>query len=132
MVPKLNQARLVRMQFQSELLQAVLPFLEKPLRFLPMFESHDDIIRITDDYDVADSTMFSPVPDPLIKRHNAGRCWPAAVRLPPLAGPLRGPYLRLRPLPFLGYTGPQPFPDQAQYPSVGDAMLDEFDQPFVR
>jgi site-specific DNA recombinase len=46
--------------------------------------------------------------------------------------PLRGPYLSRRPLPFLGYPGPQPFLDQAQDPAVGDAVLDEFDQPFVR
>jgi len=46
--------------------------------------------------------------------------------------PLRGPYLRLRPLPFLGHPRPQPFLDQAQNPSVGNAMLDELDQPFVR
>jgi hypothetical protein len=46
--------------------------------------------------------------------------------------PLRGSYFCLRPLPFLGHPRPQPFLDQAQYPSVGDAVLDEFDQPFVR
>src|SRR5579872_2480611 len=37
-----------------------------------------------------------------------------------------------RPLPFLGNSRPQPLLDQAQYPSVGDAVLDEFDQQFVR
>jgi len=46
--------------------------------------------------------------------------------------PLRSPYLRLRPLPFLGHPRPQPFLDQAKHPSVGDAMLDKLDQPFVR
>jgi len=45
--------------------------------------------------------------------------------------PLWGPYFRLRPLPFLGYSGPQPFPDEAQYPPVGDAILNKLDQPFV-
>jgi len=56
--PKLNQARLVRMQLQSELLQTVLPFAEKPLRFLPIFESHDDVIGIADDNNIAGSMMF--------------------------------------------------------------------------
>jgi hypothetical protein len=46
--------------------------------------------------------------------------------------PLRGSYLSLRPLAVLGYPCPQPFLDQAQYPLVGDAVVDEFDQPFVR
>src|SRR4029077_3048839 len=43
-----------------------------------------------------------------------------------------GPYLRLRPLPFLRHSRHHPFLDQAQYPSVGNAVLDELDHPFVR
>src|SRR5580658_3463610 len=35
--PEFDQACLVRVQFQPELLQAVLPFLEKPLRVGTMF-----------------------------------------------------------------------------------------------
>jgi hypothetical protein len=44
--------------------QAVFPFLEKPLRLGSMLESHDDIICVADDYDVAVSVMLSPVLDP--------------------------------------------------------------------
>jgi hypothetical protein len=31
-----------------------------------------------------------------------------------------------------GHARPQPFLNQAKYPSVGDAVLDELNQPFVR
>src|SRR5579863_2158383 len=126
--PELNQARLVRVQLQPELLQAVFPFLEKPLRVSTIFESRDDVICITDDNHIARSMMLTPVPDPQIEdivqvdvcQQRRGHC------------PLRSAYRRLRPVPFLGYSRPQPFLDQAQYPSVGDAMLDKLDQPFVR
>jgi hypothetical protein len=37
--PEFNQARLVRVEFQPELPQAVLPILEEPFRVRPMLES---------------------------------------------------------------------------------------------
>ena len=67
MAPKLNQARLVRVQLQPELLQAVLPFLEKPLRVGAVFESRDDIIRVADNDHIARRMMFTPVLDPQIE-----------------------------------------------------------------
>ena len=45
---------------------------------------------------------------------------------------MRGPYFRFRPPSFFGDPGPQPLSDEAQDSPVRDAMLDEFDQPFVR
>jgi len=45
MTPELNQARLVRMEFQPELLQAVPPFRKEPLRVGTMLESHDRVSR---------------------------------------------------------------------------------------
>src|SRR6185312_1351115 len=44
---------------------------------------------------------------------------------------LWSPYLCLRPVPFLGYSRPLPFSDQAEYPSVGNAVLDELNRPLV-
>jgi site-specific DNA recombinase len=46
--------------------------------------------------------------------------------------PLWSTHFRFRPDPFLGYSRPQPFTNQAEYSSVGDSVLDEFAQPFVR
>jgi site-specific DNA recombinase len=45
---------------------------------------------------------------------------------------LRSSFLRLRPFPILKYAGPQPFLDQAEDPSVPDAMLEKLDHPVVR
>jgi hypothetical protein len=65
--PEFDQACLVRVQFQPELLQTVFPFLEKPLRVGTMFESRDDIISVADDDHIARSVMFTPVLDPQIE-----------------------------------------------------------------
>jgi site-specific DNA recombinase len=42
--------------------------------------------------------------------------------------PLRGPHLRLRPLPMLRYSGFQPFLDQPQYPWISHTFLDKLQQ----
>src|ERR1700693_49941 len=44
---------------------------------------------------------------------------------------LRSSPLRLRPLPFFRYSSSQPFPDETEYPSISDAMLDELQEPIV-
>ena len=45
---------------------------------------------------------------------------------------LRSSFFRRRPFPILEYAGPQPFLDQAEDPSVPDAMLEKLDHPFLR
>ena len=45
--------------------------------------------------------------------------------------PLWCAHRRLRPCPVVGDPGPEPFTDQADYPAIGDAMLDKLQQPFV-
>src|SRR6267142_4994416 len=44
---------------------------------------------------------------------------------------LRSSPLRFRPLPFFRYSSPQPLSDETKYPSIGDAMLDELQEPIV-
>src|SRR5712664_728704 len=44
---------------------------------------------------------------------------------------LRRSYLRLRPLTVFGNSRLQPFLDQAKYPPIGHAMLDEFRGPLM-
>jgi site-specific DNA recombinase len=41
------------------------------------------------------------------------------------------PYRRPRPLPPVGHSSPQPFLDQAQYPPIGNPVLQELHQPLV-
>jgi site-specific DNA recombinase len=45
---------------------------------------------------------------------------------------LRSSFFRRRPFPILEHAGPQPFLDQAEDPSVPDAMLEKLDHPFLR
>src|SRR5260370_19883887 len=44
---------------------------------------------------------------------------------------VRSSPLRCRPLPFFRYSSPQPLSDEAKYPSISDAMLDELQEPIV-
>ena len=44
---------------------------------------------------------------------------------------LRSTYFSLRPLSFFRNSGPQPLLDQAEDPSVGNAVLDKHQHPFV-
>jgi hypothetical protein len=53
--PELNQGRFIRVQFQPELTQALLPFLKETLGIGSLLEPHDDIIRVPHDYYVATS-----------------------------------------------------------------------------
>src|SRR5450755_4141362 len=46
-------------------------------------------------------------------------------------GSLRRSYLRLRPLTVFRNSRLQPFLDQAKYPAIGHAMLDELHDPLV-
>jgi hypothetical protein len=64
MTPELNQARLVRVQLQPELLHALFPLGEKALRVGTIFESRDDIIGVPDNDHVARRLMLSPVLNP--------------------------------------------------------------------
>ena len=92
-----------------------------------MFESCDKVIRVPDHNYVAGGVMLAPVPRPQVEdvmqvdvgQQRRDHC------------SLRGAYLRLRPFPVLGDPSPQPLADEAQDSPVSDAMLDEFNQPFV-
>ena len=92
-----------------------------------MFESRDEVIRVSDHDYVARGAMLSPLPDPQVEdvmQVDVCQQWRGHCSL-------RGSYFRLRPVPVLGDPGPQPLADEAQDSPVSDAMLDELDQPFV-
>jgi hypothetical protein len=77
--PELNQARFIRVQFQPELSQALLPFLKEALGIGSLLEPHDDIIRVPHDYDVASSAVLSPVLGPKVS-------WPPVLQSAPPVG----------------------------------------------
>jgi hypothetical protein len=65
--PKLDQAGLVRVEFQTELLQAFLPFLEKSLRVTAMLEPQHHIVRVTVHNHIACGPVRPPVLYPKVE-----------------------------------------------------------------
>jgi hypothetical protein len=125
--PKFDQARLVWVQLQSKLPQAFPPFLEESLSVRAVLKSQNTIVSITDHYHFPCGPMLPPVLYPKIE--NIMQIDIRKQRRDHRA--LRSPHFRLRPFPILGYSRPQPLLDQAKYPSISDAVLEELDHPFV-
>jgi hypothetical protein len=65
--PELDQPRLLRMQFQAELRQALPEFLQKSLRFRSALETHHQIVGIPDDNDIAPGHFLAPGFDPQVE-----------------------------------------------------------------
>ena len=59
-LPELDQPRLFRMQFQTELRQTLPKFLQKPLGFRSVFEAHHQIVGVSDDNHVALGHFLAP------------------------------------------------------------------------
>ena len=77
--PKLDQARLFRMQRQTELLESLLEFGQTPLRRRSVLEPHHEVIRPShDDHVAADAVRLSPVMDPEVEyvmKENVRQQW---------------------------------------------------------
>src|SRR6516225_280063 len=123
--PELDPARLVRMQFQSELPQPFTQLLAKTVCVGSPLEPEDDVIRIAEDDHLASRILLAPDVHPEIEHiveidvGKERRDYRS----------LRSTCLRLRPFPFLHHPGLEPFLDQAQGAAVGDAVLNELDHP---
>src|SRR3984957_11859314 len=123
--PELDPARLIRVQFQSELPQPFSQLLAKTVCVSSPLEAEDDVIRIAEDDYLTSGALLAPDVHPEIehiveidigKERRDHR-------------PLRSTRLRVRPFPFLHHPCLEPFLDQAQDAAVGNAMLDELDHP---
>jgi hypothetical protein len=64
---KLDQARLVWVQFQAKLGTALPQCLQELLGFLTLFESHDDVIDIPDETHIPQTLPLTPSVRPQIK-----------------------------------------------------------------
>ena len=93
--PELDQSRLLRMQFQTELRQTFSKLFEETLGFRPAFEAHHKIVGVADDNDLAPSHFLAPNFYPQIEnvmqvhvgeqRRNHCPLWCSHLRLRPLA-----------------------------------------------
>ena len=66
--PKFHQARLVWVQFQTELPQAFPPFVEEPLGIGAVRKSQNTVVCIADHDDFPCGPMLPPALDPKIKK----------------------------------------------------------------
>jgi hypothetical protein len=125
--PELNPARLVWVHFQSELPQPFPKLRQEAVCFGPMLESEYIVVRVSNNNDVASRTLSAPDVHPQVehvmqidirKQRRNHRT-------------LRGTHLRVLPCAFLHHSRLQPFRDQPENAAVGNAMLDELEEPIV-
>src|ERR1039457_901936 len=123
--PKLNQARFLWMQLQSEFPQPFPQLHQEPLGFFLVLESQHSVVRVADDNHTARRFLPPPLVYPEVeyimqveigqKRRNHR--------------PLRSPLLCLVPPTLLHHARLQPFLDQADDPPVANSVLDKLDHP---
>jgi len=102
--------------------------LEKSLGVGTVLKFQDTIVSIADHNDFSGGSMLPPVL--YTKIENVMQVNVREQRRNHRA--LRSPYYSLRPFSILRDPSPQPLLDQAEYPSISDAVLEELDHPFVR
>jgi hypothetical protein len=64
---KLDQARLGWVQFQTKLGKALPQCLQELLGFMPLCESHDDVVNVPDETDIPQALALTPSVRPQIK-----------------------------------------------------------------
>jgi hypothetical protein len=92
-----------------------------------MLETYYEVISVSDDDDLPGGVSLTPPVNPevqcVVQEHvgeqRRNHC------------PLGRSHFRSGPLSVLGDSRPQPFADQAEYPSVGNPVLEELYQPSV-
>src|SRR6266699_3650232 len=126
--PELNPARLVWVQFQPELPQSFPQVSQKTIGISQMLETENIIVGVPDDNDIASRAL--PAPDVHPQVEHVMQIDVREQRRNHRA--LRSTHLRVLPFAFLHHSGLQPFLDQPENAAVGNAMLDELQEPFVR
>src|SRR5712671_2379190 len=127
MATKLDQAGLVRMERQRELLKPHTHCIEEATGVVLMLEAGHQIIGIAHDNHVADSLVPSPALGPQIEdivQVDVGKQWRRHRTLPrsPVTDRHRSIFENARPQPLL---------DEADDALVADPVFDEADEPFL-
>ena len=126
--PELNPARFVWVQLQPKLQQPLPKFHQESVCVRQMLKPDNVIVGVPDDNDVASRALLAPGVHPQVehvmqidvrKQRRSHRT-------------LRGTHLCVLPFTFLQHSRLQPFLDQPENAAVGNAMLDEFQEPIVR
>jgi len=120
-----DETRLFGMQLQSELPKSFGQVGVKPLGIRSVLESQNDVIRKSDDDDIAGSLCLTPFLDPKVEHvvkkniRQKRRCTASLWRS----------FFATRPLPVLQHTSVQPFLDEPHDAPVCNAVLDKLHQP---
>jgi hypothetical protein len=102
--PKLNQARLLRMNFQSKSAQPLPTLAQKPLCLFPSLEPNDEVVSKPYHNHIPARFDLSPLLDPQVER--IVQVDVSQERTDP--SPLNRPYLSLHSLAIFQYSGPEP------------------------
>ena len=86
--PKLNEARLVRVQFEVEPVESFPQVAQKLLGVVFVLEADNEIVTVSHDNDVSPCVPAAPLARPRGQRHSAGRGSPGADLRYPLGASL--------------------------------------------
>src|SRR5258706_780547 len=125
---KLQQSRLLGMQFQVELSHSFRKFRSELIGIRFAVESHHDVIREAHDDDITVCPLLTPRLDPQVEYVMKIDVGQKRRSTSALGRPFLCPYS----FPILQHAGPQPFLDEPHDAPVGDPVLHELHKPFVR
>jgi hypothetical protein len=112
---------------KTEDLHACRKVVQETFRLMVMLESKDEVVSLADNDHITLGMTISPLLCPQVQevvqiRVGKQRRYHNSLRITHRD---HGPSSSLR------YSGPEPFPDEAEHPSVGDPMLEETKHPFA-
>ena len=125
--PKLNEARLIRMQFEVEPVESLPQVAQKLLGVVFVLEADNEIVTVPHDNDVSPCVPAAPLGGPEVKDiveieiRKQRAC----------TAPLGRPFLLLSPVPILQHARLEPLTDVADDALVPNPVLDKLHQPFV-
>jgi hypothetical protein len=120
--PEGDQAGFLGVQLKVEARESFAQITHEPLRVGMMLESHKKVISVAHDDNITVGVPASPLLDPQVERimqTNVGQ--QRGYRRP-----LRGANFSRQSLSLFHHSGSQPLLDEPQYPTVRNAVLDEF------
>src|SRR5262245_49543066 len=125
--PKLNEACLVRVQFEVKPVEACPQVAQKLLGIVFVLEADNEIVTVPHDTDIAPCVLATPLRSPEVKDiveieiRKQRAC----------TAPLGRPFLLLSPVPILQHARLEPLAHVTDNALVPNPVLDKLHQPFV-
>src|SRR5262245_43020296 len=125
--PELNEARLVRVQFEVKPVEACPQVAQKLLGVVFVLEADDEIVTVSHEDDLAQCVPAAALGSPEVKdivQVQVRQEWTCAT-------PLRRPFVLLSPVPILQHARLEPLAKLADDALGPNPVLDKLPQPFV-